>query len=235
MSCWSPTDLPNVMRHHDRGTATIEFALVAPLLISLLLGICDIAPSTMAYYRFGNASQSVADLATQFPRMQTSDMVDVFAGGASVLAPYSSTNLSFRITSIASDGKGNAFVHWSCASGAYGPTTAKTAVTTTATGSSIDKVIYRYNIQYPAPAYSNNGTDTSFITVEAQYIYTAPAGFVMPSPQTMSVVNYMAPRQSTFVGFPWDGVATHSPPTPTAATKIYTTTLSNGATCSYSA
>ena len=214
-----------------RGTATIEFALIAPLLISLLLGICDIAPATMARYKFGNATQSVADLATQIPNLQTSDMADVFAGGADVLAPYSSATLSLRVTNVASDGAGNAFVYWSCANGAFTPFSARSNVTTTPTGSSVDTVIWRYNFQYGG--YTYNGTNTSYVSVEASYVYTAPAGFVLTTPQTMSVVTYMVPRQSSYIGFPWDGNANNAPPIPTSTQAVNSVTLSNGAVCSY--
>ena len=216
-----------------KGVATIEFALVAPLLISLLLGIGDIAPATMARYKFGNATQSVADLATQFPQMRLSDMADVFAGGASVLAPFASTTLSLRITNTVSDGAGRAFVYWSCATGTFSPTTAKTTVTTTATGASVDTVLLRTS--YNAGGYSYNGLNTSYVTVEGSYIYTAPARFVLTTPQIMGVVAYMAPRQSSYIGFPWNGDPNTPPPVPTATKKVKSTTLSNGAVCSYAA
>ncbi len=211
------------------GTAVIEFALMAPILITLLLGICDFAPSLMARYKFGNATQSVADLATQAFRLQASDMAEVFAGGADVLAPFASTNFSLRVTSVASDGNGNAFVYWSCANGSFTPYVAKSFVTVSPTGSSVDNLIWRHNTG------GLNGTNTSYVSVEATNVYTAPARFILTTPQTMSVVNYMVPRLSTYVGFPWDGIATHIPPPPTTTTTTKSMTLSNGAVCNYAA
>ncbi len=217
--------LPRAWFADTGGTAVIEFALVAPILLALLLGVCDLAPATMAKYKFGNATQSVADLATQAARLQASDMADVFAGGADVLAPFASTNLSLRITSVASDGNGNAFVYWSCANGSFTPATAKSIITVTPTGSSVDTVIWRYN----------GGADTSYVSVEARYAYTAPARFVLTTPQNMAVVNYMVPRLSTYVGFPWDGTVSHPPPPPMSTTTTKSLTLSNGAVCNYAA
>ena len=218
-------------RRADGGTATIEFALVAPLLISLLLGICDIAPSTMAHYKLGNATQSVADLATQYPNLQPSDMANVFAGGGAVLSPFSSAKLVLRVTNVVSDGAGKAFVYWSCSDGSikndpsFAPYPAKSPVTATPTGSPLRTVLLLND---------SKGANTSYVSVEAQYIYTAPAEFVMKGPQTMSVVAYMVPRQSTYVGFPWDGTKTNPPPLPMTTNSTGSTTLSNGAICNYS-
>ncbi|MDP9096872.1 MAG: pilus assembly protein [Pseudomonadota bacterium] len=209
----------------------IEFALIAPILLALMLGVSDLAPSLMVRYRFSNAVQSVADLATQPSRLQASDMLGLFSGGADVLAPFSSTNMSLRLTSVASDGNGHAFVYWSCASGSFAPTTAQTAVTTLQNGGTIDSILYRYNTS--SGGYNKNGTNTSFISVEGSLIYTAPAQFVLKTAQTMSFINYMTPRLSTYVGFPWDGVAVHVPPPPTTVKTIKSMTLSNGAVCSY--
>ncbi|RYE99252.1 MAG: pilus assembly protein, partial [Oxalobacteraceae bacterium] len=47
------------------GTALIEFALTAPILVTLLLSVADLAPSLMVKFKVGTATQAVADLAAQ--------------------------------------------------------------------------------------------------------------------------------------------------------------------------
>ncbi len=214
-----------------RGAAAIEFAIVAPLLVLVLLGVGDLAPSITVKFKTGNATQSVADLTTQFANMQTSDMANVFAGGGDVIAPFSTSNLLLRITHIVSDGNGNAFVYWSCGQGALAAYPAKSIKTTTPTGSSVDQFMNRYNIQ--TGGYNFNGTNTGFIMVELQYTYTAPTQFVMQSAQIMNTVAYMLPRVSAYIGFPWDGNPNDSVTPPASTTHTGSVTLSNGPVCNY--
>lgn len=220
-----------LLRRRDRAAAVVELALVAPVLVVLMFGVCDVATTTIAKYKSSNASQAMADLATQSINLQTSDMVDIFAGAADVMAPFSSSNLAFRVTSIASNGSGSIFVHWSCGQGALPPFTAKTAVAKLANGDPVDNVMIRSNFTYNG--YNYVGTNTTLIQVESQYAYTPPTRFVITTTQTMLSAFVTYARQSAYVGFPWDGNAQHQPTAPASATQTGTVTLSNGAVCNY--
>ena len=195
------------------GAALIEFALTAPILVSLLLGVCDLAPTLMAKFKVGAATQTVADLATQSATMQTSDITDYFASGADVMAPFSGTNLLFRVSNIASDGNGNAFVYWSCGQGMK-PLDARSAVTSTPTGTALKNLV----------SLTSNGTNTSYVMAESQYTYSAPAGFVLPSAQIMTGVAYTMPRVSTYIG-PTTGDPNYVPASPTNARNIFSFNL----------
>jgi hypothetical protein len=50
---------------------------------------------------------------------------------------------------------------------------------------------------------------------------------------TMADTAYLLPRQSSYIGFPWDGNPADSPTAPTSTTQVKSVTLSNGAVCSY--
>ena len=203
------------------GIAAVEFALVAPILISLLLGMADLAPSLMVRFKVGTATQSVADLATQASTMQAADVANFFAIGSDVMAPFSSTNLVLRITNVATDGNGNAFVYWSCAQGSMTPMAARSAVTSTPTGTPLANLL-KLN--------STLGTDTSYVMVEAKFTYTAPAAFLLRSPQVINVVAYTLPRVSTYIaGSDPNSNFTQAKPT---ATRYPYTIASGGVTCS---
>lgn len=215
----------------DAGTAMLEFAIVSPVLLLLALGIADLAMTTLAKFKSSNATLSAADLATQSINLQTGDMADIFSGALDVMAPFSSTNLVLRITSVASDGNGTAFVHWSCGQGALVPFAAKSTVTTLADGSSVDNILNRST--FSSNGYTHNGTNTTYIQVESQYVYTAPTGFFLTTAQTMQTAFYIYPRQAAYVGFVWDGNSNHQPAAPASTTSTASVTLSNGAICNY--
>ncbi len=215
----------------QNGASAVEFALLAPVLIVLLLGIGDVAPAVMARYQVDHMTESFGDLAAEYSEMQTSDMVNVFSAASDVLAPLSSTTLAVRLTNIYSDGAGHAYVYWSCGEGALPPYTANSAVTSTPTGSPVGWFLWQYNSS--ANGYTLNGTNTSYIMAESQYVYTTPTQYIIKSPMTMTNTAYLLPRQSSYVGFPWDGVSTDSPSVPNATTHTTSVTLSNGAVCNY--
>lgn len=214
-----------------RGSAIVEFALVAPALFALLLGVGDVACTTIAKFKSSNATESAADLATQSTNLQTSDMVDIFAGAADVMAPFSNSTLLLRITSVAANNNGSIFVHWSCGQGALTPYTARANFSTLPNGDPITNVMFPYTASYNG--FSINGANTTVIVVESQYTYTPPTRFVIKTVQTMksSFVTYA--RQSSYVGFPWDGNSNDQPTAPVSTTQTASVTLSNGATCNY--
>ncbi len=214
-----------------RGVSAVEFALLLPVLIVLLLGMSDVVPAVIARYQFNHATASFGDLATEYSQMQTGDMVNVFSAASDVLAPLSSTTLAVRLTNIYSDGNGHAYVYWSCGEGALPPFAAKSLITSTPTGDDIGAFLWRYNST--CGGYTCNGTNTSYVMAEGQYVYTPLAHFVIKAPMTMTNTAYLLPRQSSYVGFPWDGIATDVPPTPTSTTHTTSVTLSNGAVCNY--
>ncbi len=215
----------------QRGVSAIEFAVVAPVLVIMLLGLSDVAPAVIARYQVNHMTESFGDLAAEYSQMQTSDMANVFSAASDVLAPLSSTTLAVRLTNIYSDGAGHAYVYWSCGEGALPPYTAKSVVTSTPTGSPLGWFIWVYNSY--GGGYTRNGTNTSYIMAESQYVYTTPAQFIIKSPLTMTNTAYLMPRQSSYVGFPWDGISTDSPTVPTSTTHTTSVTLSNGAVCNY--
>jgi Flp pilus assembly protein TadG len=226
------------MTHHlrtrlasdEHGMAGVEFAVCASALLLLLLGLADVVPSWLAYTHVGTAAATAGDVAGRSSQMQTSDMVNVYTAAADVMQPFSATTQSMRITNVFSDGNGNAKVYWSCASGTMQPYTALSAVTSTPTGVRPNSFLFVDNVNTGVQL---NGTNTSYIVTEVNYTYTPITGFVLKMPFTFNSVSYYLPRQSAYVGFPWDGNSDDSPTVPTSGTQSASVTLSNGAKCNY--
>jgi Flp pilus assembly protein TadG len=214
-----------------RGVSAVEFALVAPVLILLLLGMSDVTPTIMARFQLNHTTESTGDLVTEYSEMQTSDIVNVYAAASDIMKPFPSTTLLVRITNIYSDGNGHAYVYWSCGQGALPPLPAMSPITVTPTGATVDNFVLLTKGQ--GGGYNYNGTNTSYVMAESQYLYTAPAQFVIPQPITFTNTAYLLPRQSSYVGFPWDGVAADAPTAPASTTKTKSVTLANGVVCNY--
>ena len=194
----------------------------------------DLGPAMLVRFKLASATQAVADLATQSTTMQTADVVNFFGAGGDVMAPFSSSTLALRITNIASNGAGRAFVYWSCGQGSLPPYTATTTLTSSSSpnstlpnGVSVTSLL----AFYPglSGGYVVNGTNTSFIMVESQYTFTPPAGFVIKAAQTLTNTAYALPRVSTYIG-PSNGLLGFVPTPPNLILFSYPTS-SNGITC----
>lgn len=203
------------------GSATVEFAITAPVLALLLLGICDVAPSLMAKFKVAAATQTMADLVSLSTTVASSDVVTYFAAGADVMAPFSASGLSLRVSNIFSDGQGNTVVYWSCGQG-MSPKTAFSKITTGNTDTTPPKLLTLTAL----------GTNTSYIMVESRYTYTAPARFILSSAQTITAVAYALPRISTYVG-PSTGSSTYVPTPPASSTPPAKSFAIGSITCSY--
>ena len=213
------------------GAALIELALVAPILLALLLGMYDLGPAMMVRFKLASATQAVADIATQSATMQISDVVNYFSAGSDVMTPFSSSSLSLRITNVASNGLGAAFVYWSCGQGALPALDAASFVTNTPTGTPLKNLlVLAPDLSGTYSPYIPAGTNTSFIMVESQYTFTPPAGFVIRSAQTLTNTAYAMPRVSTYVA-PSNGLLGFIPIPPTPLTIGSYSRSQSGVTC----
>lgn len=194
-----------------------------------MLGIFDLAPTLMVRFKLGGATVTVADLSTQSGTMQTADIANFFAAGADVMVPFSGTPLNLRISNVATDGQGNAFVYWSCASGSLSPTTARSTITTLPTGIPVTNILQTTSSKQGT--YTINVANTSMVMVESAYSYKSPVGLLFPNAQNLTNTAYTMPRVSTYIG-PTTGAANYTPPLPTNTRNVYNVAVS-GVNCSF--
>jgi len=96
-----------------RGVGGIEFALIAPLLISLYITSFEITIGLSVSKRVTRSAGAIADLVTQQTSVDqaflatTKDMTD------SLFFPYTANELSIKITGVTLDAGGNPTVAWS--------------------------------------------------------------------------------------------------------------------------
>ena len=100
-----------------RAVAAIEFAMVVPIFLLMLLASFDAGNGIAVYMKVRSATYSLAAITNQYPTIQTADMTTITSATAKVLAPYSSAPAVVVISQIRANSATQAVVSWS-----YSPT-----------------------------------------------------------------------------------------------------------------
>src|SRR4051794_34441578 len=100
-------------RRDQSGLAAVEFALIAPIMILLYCGLGELTLAMMAERQAAHSASVVGDLVAQTPTMNATQMNDIFNVGASIMRPFPSAPLKFRVTSVKADAQGVPRVVWS--------------------------------------------------------------------------------------------------------------------------
>lgn len=171
-----------------RGTSAVEFAIIAPLLITLYAGAVEVGNALTIYRRTDQIAYTAADLVAQSKSVSKADLEDITAASSSILTPYSTAPLSIVLTSVVADSNGNTTVAWSYGMNAAAHTvgaafTLPTGITAPGSSVIVAEVKYAYspllNIKTSATS-STSKNDGAF---------------------TMSRVFYSRPRQSLTVTY----------------------------------
>ncbi len=98
----------------SKGAAAVEFAIIAPLLITLYLGTQEISLALNINKKVGRASSAIGDLIAQADTTITvADLKDIMKVGAATMQPYSLTKPEVFVTGIQISAAGAATVAWS--------------------------------------------------------------------------------------------------------------------------
>lgn len=142
----------------QKGVAAMEFALIAPILVVLLLGSVDAVFALTAKRKVALATQSVADLAARESDVDRSDLDAIAQLGRLILTPFDVSQSRISVAGIRVDGTGRtATVEWSRASG--------TNATAPSAGTQI-------NLQSPL------GVGTFLVFAETELPYRTILGFL---------------------------------------------------------
>ena len=114
-----------------RGAAAVEFALIAPAILSIFLGTAELSQGVAIDRKVTITARSLSDLVAQSTTISDTDMTNIFSAATAIMTPYSSSPLKARVSAINIDASGNATVGWSSQSNwtAYTPGTAVTIPT----------------------------------------------------------------------------------------------------------
>ena len=163
----------------ERGVALLEFAFVLPFLVLLFLGGFQLMDAISAYRKVGNTVRTLADLTTQNTTMTATQADEILNASQQVMAPYSPSSASLRISQIQIDAAGKATISWSRALNgtAYANGTVVTMPTGLATAS------------------------TYYIFSEINYTYTPRLASTLIGTIPLTQTIYMSPRNSEFVAY----------------------------------
>lgn len=159
------------------GVSAVEFALIAPIMILFYFGMAEICQGFMAQKRTEHVASTIADLVAQEETVSSATLTDIYTVARQVLAPFPTTGLKQRITSVTRNTSGVAKVDWSSGSNWTARTTGST-------------------ITLPANLIANS---ESVVMAEVEYPYVSAFDYVMPQSMTFRKTYYLRPRQSSAV------------------------------------
>lgn len=83
-----------------RGVAAVEFGLVAPLMLAMLLGVVEVTRAVSIDRRISNAASLIADLVAREERLSASDITAIYDVVAQALSPFDPAPLSISIIPV---------------------------------------------------------------------------------------------------------------------------------------
>jgi Flp pilus assembly protein TadG len=96
-----------------RGVGAVEFALIAPLLLSLYITSFEITIGLSVSKRVTHSASTIADLVTRETSVDKTILTTMKDVTASLFAPYTPNTLSIKVTGVTLDATGNPTVAWS--------------------------------------------------------------------------------------------------------------------------
>ena len=162
------------------GVAAVEFALLAPFLILAYIGMANLAEAYFAQRRAVHMANTIADLTSQSTAVSAANLNDYFSIGALVMAPFPTTTLGQRISSITANSNGTPQVDWSQGSG------------------SLSGLVKGSTVTVPDAVLK---AGQSVIEADVSYSYSNPIAWILPKALTFTKTAYLKPRQSLQVSY----------------------------------
>jgi Flp pilus assembly protein TadG len=172
------------LRHEYTGTAAIEFAFLAPIIVAMFMGAVEISNAVIVYMKLVNAADTIADLTAQTPdntTLHAADVTNLYTAGQLVMSPSSGT-LGLALASVTFNATtGTPSVAWQQTKGGASSMTDLTSSNTTLT------------------ALGNAGD--SVIVAQATYTYSSLFQFIVKTPISMTSRVYCRPRLATSIPY----------------------------------
>lgn len=107
-------------RRGEAGVAAVEFALVLPVMVLMLLGLSEVTLAVNHDRKVTLISRALADLSSRVGTLSSSDVSDIFGAASIIMQPFNGSRLrmvvsQMKVTKVGSNFQGS--VDWSCARG----------------------------------------------------------------------------------------------------------------------
>jgi Flp pilus assembly protein TadG len=156
----------------ERAVSAVEFAMLLPLMITLYLGTVEISQAVGIDRKVTITAHTVADLASQVSTIGDTEMTNLLAASAAVVAPYDTNRLHVTVSGVQIDNNGTAKIAWSDTLGG----TARSVGST---------------VTVPAAL---NTANAFLVWGEVSYNYVPTIGYVVTGPLNLADQIYMGPR-----------------------------------------
>jgi Flp pilus assembly protein TadG len=161
------------------GTTAVEFALFAPLMLTLFCGAYEVSDVAIVNMKLSAAASTVSDLTAQQSVLHSSDIDSLFAAAQLVMTPSPTSSLGIAVASVTFDAStGAASVAWQQT---RGTATAMTDAASSATG-------------------LGDKGDT-VIVAQVVYTYSSLLKYVLPRAVTYKQRVYTRPRLVTSIPY----------------------------------
>ena len=109
----SETNNISIFSSDADGAAAVEFALIMPLLVLLILGLIDLTEGVNARRKLVVAGSTVSDLVARVKEVDAGYARSVMAAGTAIMAPLDTSRLKIVVSSVLTDQTGRSTVAWS--------------------------------------------------------------------------------------------------------------------------
>ena len=101
------------LRRDSRGVTVVEFALIAPILLTLYLAGFSLSDAIACQRKVTLTARTVSDLASRYSSMSATDADTVLAVSTQVLSPYNAARAQIRLSEVRVTSSTAAQVVWS--------------------------------------------------------------------------------------------------------------------------
>lgn len=100
------------LARNDRGVAAVEFAFIAPIMLTMLVGIVDVSNAVSINWRMSQLNRTLADLTSQAKTLTTAESQQIFQAAAATMSPYTGPTPFMSIYNVTINATGVATVCW---------------------------------------------------------------------------------------------------------------------------
>jgi Flp pilus assembly protein TadG len=104
---------PRVFGRDINGVSAVEFALIVPLMITLLFAGVELSQAITIYRKTSHTGSALGDLVAQVGSIGVAEMNDVMNAAQAIMTPYSPNGVQMVVSRVDVDNNGAPKVMWS--------------------------------------------------------------------------------------------------------------------------